>query len=232
MVLISVPVHKRLDTDGTARRVPQQDRARIMRYVVKSTFRQILFAMLAWGLMTITVHQSHAQESEAALVQAMKKLGENWQALSRTEDVLIIGCANNTFTGVRLASGAAVSVDLRRTSSLMSPYLGIVRISGRFQRNSSPEDGSCSKTLSEAKRNMNWHDNNQDYDMKIYYQVNGAELWLADGNDVFWNSFMRQPGAAQFDPNSAWLKAFRFPLMCRPLTNRFEHDSCDTAIQQ
>ena len=175
-----------------------------------TTRRTIFFAIAAWALTGLQHLQ--AQDREAALIHAMKKLGENWQLLSRTQDVLIIPCPNNTFTGVRLASGAVVSVDLEKTNSLVN-YLGIVRIRGRFQRTNSAQDGSCSKSPLEATRNVVWHDNNQDFDMTIYYHVNGDELWLTDGNVFYRNSSVRQPGAPQVDPDSAWLKAFRFPIM-------------------
>lgn len=159
-----------------------------------------------------TAQFSVAQTSETAIVQGMRNLGTLWQGLSASSNILIMGCQNNTFMGIRLMKGAVVSVDLQKTSSVMNPYLGIVRITGRFYRNSSEQDGSCSRTINEAQRNPNFHYNDQDYQFEAYYQVNGNELQLSGGNEVFTNAFLRQQGLPQFEADSAWYKVFRYPL--------------------
>ena len=152
-------------------------------------------------------------QDQAQLVQAMRAIAASWQAISSNGEVLLITCPNGMFSGVRLAPGASVSVDLRKTDSLMNPYVGIVQIYGRYQRSSSRKNGSCNLTREQAvSPAAPWHDNDRDYDYAIYYQVNGAEMQLTNGNTVFVNNFMHQPGQPSADAGSNWLHVFRYPL--------------------
>ena len=160
------------------------------------------------------IPQAVAQLNEADLVQGMRNLGAHWQAVAGSSDILIAACKGNTFIAKRLKPGAMVlGVDLQRTNSLMSPYLGIVRIRGVFQNSDFNLDGTCPNTLSGAKRNTNWRGNNMDYDFVIHYQVNGSELVLSGSNNLFQNNFYGQHGHQfQLEPNSPWNAIFRFPI--------------------
>jgi hypothetical protein len=157
------------------------------------------------------IQPSHAQTSEGAIVRGMRNLGANWQALSNSADILVVTCRNNNFRGIRLIKAGTVSVDLQKTNSIMSPYLGIVRFTGRFYSNGSGPDQVCFETSNEAKQNTDFSGNDRDYQFEAYYQVNGNELQLSGGNEVFTNAFIRQ-GRPQLQAGSAWHKAFRYLL--------------------
>jgi len=189
--------------------------------------RRIFISAITAVSWIVTIVPCVAQGDELALARSMKGLGDDWSRLSVTGERLILHCPNNTYMAVRLASGAAVAVDLQKTNSVMNPYVGIVRIRGKFLRNNSRQNGSCLRTLTEAQRSSDWDDKTEQvvsggttftipdipsFDYEIYYQIRGSELWLTDGNEVFRNGFMRAPGSPQVDPNSAWLRAFRYPI--------------------
>jgi hypothetical protein len=143
----------------------------------------------------------------------MRALAATWQRLSDTQTVLVVDCLKGGFIGVRLTSGArVVSVDLQKTTSLMNPYLGIVNLTGVFESNSDPQDGSCLHSKREALQNSGWHGNDMTYNFQIYYQLNGSELWLTAGNEVFQNNFLRQPGPPEADAGTDWHRAFRYPI--------------------
>ncbi|TPN39369.1 hypothetical protein FKO01_04205 [Mesorhizobium sp. B2-3-3] len=161
----------------------------------------------------LTSGATYAQQDTAGLVKAMNGISASWQAISANGEVLLISCANGKFAGVRLAPGASVSVDLRKTDSLMNPYVGIVQIYGRYQFSSSQQDGSCYLSKKEAvSPAVPWRDNDMNYSYVIYYQVNGSEMQLTNGNGVFVNNFMTQPGKPQVDANSNWLHVFRYSV--------------------
>lgn len=188
----------------------QAERWLTMSVLALKAARQTLLA-LASVLIGAASHQSHAQPNEAALVLAMRNLGAHWYALTRSPAVLIVRCPNNTYRGIRPKPGAVVSVDLRRTDSLMNPYVGIVRITGEFQGNGSSA-ARCHKTPSEARQDGDWHGNDRIYNMEAYYTIEGNELVLSGGNEVFKNQFLFR-GPPYLDVTDPWIKGFRFPLM-------------------
>jgi len=170
--------------------------------------RRYLFAC---SLLALSVEQTHAQVNESALVQAMRDLGSHWQNLAQSGQVLIVGCPNNTFRAIRNSPGTSVSVDLRRTGSIMNPYVGIVKIVGTFQWNGgdSPSIG-CHRTPLAAQQDHDWRSNPMIYEYEAYYNVEGSELVLSGGNEVFMNGFMRQYGQPYLEGGSAWRKCFAF----------------------
>lgn len=175
-------------------------------------FSGVLSAAAVAGSM-LASGAAYAQQDTAGLVRAMNGIASSWQAISTNGEVLLISCANGKFAGVRLAPGASVNVDLRKTDSLMNPFVGIVQIYGRYQFSSSQQDGSCYLTREQARSAVvPWRDNDRDYSYTIYYQLNGTEMQLTNGNEVFVNNFMRQPGQPQVDANSNWLHVFRYPV--------------------
>lgn len=155
---------------------------------------------------------ARAQNPEGQLVQAMRGLAVTWQNLSQTQQVLLIDCQKGGFIGVRLTFGAQVSVDLQKTTSLMNPYLGIVNLTGEFQNNADSQNSSCLHSKHEALHNDGWHGNDMTYKFQIYYQINGSELWLTAGNEVFQNNFLRQPGPPEVEAGTDWHRAFRYPI--------------------
>jgi hypothetical protein len=177
-----------------------------------SRYRLGFCAVLIASSCVILPAPARAQNLESSLVQAMQGLAVTWQNLSQTQQVLIIDCLKGGFTGVRLTSGAKVGVDLQKTNSIMSPYVGIVYLTGRFEQNINHYDQSCSRTKQEAMRNTDWGGNDLIFDFQIYYQIHGNELWLTAGNSFFQNAFLSQPGPPEVDPNTDWLRAFRYPL--------------------
>ena len=110
----------------------------------------LIAVVLAFGLI---VGEARAETSQAALVQAMKDLGAHWRMLSGSGAVYVRECAYDTFAAAQLESGAVVSVDLRKTDSLMNPYLGIVQIQGDFVSNwlSPKADGAYFEYISSPR---------------------------------------------------------------------------------
>ena len=164
-------------------------------------------ALGALGFPTVV----HSQPNEAALVNAMRGIASEWNRLAQTGEALPIACQNRKFTGVRLSPNSSVSVDLQQTSSLMNPYLGVVSISGRFQWNRG-DDGHCVAPSPEAVGQVPWYDNNRDYNIVIYYQVEGDEFRLTGGNQIFQNGVLNQSGTLLFDNSMLWQSVFRHPI--------------------
>jgi hypothetical protein len=66
---------------------------------------------------TAIIQPSHAQTSESAIVQAMKRIGSDWQALANSSDVLVVACPDSNFRGIRIIR------DARRILSVHLPKL-------------------------------------------------------------------------------------------------------------
>lgn len=178
---------------------------------IGSRYRLGFLALIVSGWI-VQVATAHAQNLEGQLVQGMRGLAIAWQNLSQTRRVLLINCRKGGFIGVRLTSGAQVSVDLQKTTSLMNPYLGIVNLTGEFENNADPQDSSCLHSKREALQNDGWHGNGMSYNFQIYYQINGSELRLTAGNEVFQNNFLRQPGPPEAEAGTDWHRVFRYPI--------------------
>lgn len=152
-----------------------------------------------------------SQPNEAALVNAMRGIASEWNRLAQTGEALPVACRNGNFSGVRVGPNSSVSVDLQQTSSLMNPYLGVVNLRGRFQWNLG-EGGHCVAPSPEAVGQVPWHDNNRDYNIVIYYQVEGDEFQLTGGNQIFQNGVLNLSGTLFFEGSTQWQSVFRYPI--------------------
>ena len=170
-----------------------------------------------------------AAPSEGALVKAMHKLGSIWKELAQGKEVILSRCAENTFMAKKLEQGSQVSIDLKKTDSLLNPYLGIVRIEGRFITNArSPHANgfksasvlqpgtACFRTTTEAIKSLDQTDFANDlsyrFAFEIYYVVDNNALVLNDGNKYFKNAFLSGLAPEYLKPGSLWIKVFKMPI--------------------
>jgi hypothetical protein len=68
---------------------------------------------------TAIIQPCHAQTSESAIVQAMKRIGSDWQALANSSDVLVVACPDSNFRGIRIIRGCPE--DSKRSPSEVAP---------------------------------------------------------------------------------------------------------------
>lgn len=134
---------------------------------------------------TLLATPSAADVSEGALVNAMRAIGASWMRVASTGEPFVTNCPKGGFAALRLSPGSQVSFDLRKTGSLMNPYVGVVFIKGEFQSNASHEDGSCHRSLEAAEASKAFWGNNWTYAFQLTYQVNGTALSLVNADGPF-----------------------------------------------
>src|SRR5690349_16014665 len=84
----------------------------------------------------IAPSEVHAQD-EAKLIAAMRTIERDWRDAIAQQRPYISKCAEGTWSLIRFAPGGlVVSMDLRRTDSVISPYRGIVRFRSALESNS------------------------------------------------------------------------------------------------
>ncbi|TPM28722.1 hypothetical protein [Mesorhizobium sp. B2-3-5] len=152
---------------------------------------------------------SNADSSGPAVKEGVAALAGIWSKLAGSGDVFLWRCANNTFAAMKLQSDASVSVDVRRTDSLMNPYIGVVYIQGRFVSNAAsssangfyqndgglvPAGNRCFTTQEQALAHLSEADFAQDesriLSFEAYYTLKDGNLVLSGGNTVFQNAFL------------------------------------------
>lgn len=95
---------------------------------------------------------------------------------------------------MRLAPGTAIRIDLQKTNSVLSPYLGIVSIVGEFQENTrdlqeqAAGQARCYPSVSEAQSISRFWGNGMTYSFALNYQVNGLNLQLTNADFRFMNN--------------------------------------------
>lgn len=147
-----------------------------------------------------------AEPSQEALVQTVKRLASNWRDILRSNTVIVMSCDRGGYVGIRGTPGTVMAgMDLRRTDSLMTPYQGIIEISGAFERNSSQVNGACHASPALARASTAWHVNNYRYDMRLRYDLDGDTFRLVGGNEVFRNQFFFSTDSLMLDQPAAGL---------------------------
>ena len=147
-----------------------------------------------------------AEPNEAALVESVKRLGANWERILKSQTVVLLECDGGGFVGVRARAGThVVGIDLQRTNSLMSPYRGIVEISGAFETNDSKQNGACHSSPSAAKLANGWWGLNLSFDMRLTYDLENDSFKISGGNELFMNQFFNHERTIYYDQPEARL---------------------------
>ncbi|WP_143749172.1 hypothetical protein [Mesorhizobium sp. WSM3882] len=133
-------------------------------------------------------------------------------------ETFVAKCERGGFAGFRLAPGTSIRIDLQKTNSVLSPYLGIVAIVGEFEENTrdlqeqAAGKDRCYPSVAEAQSISRFWGNSMTYSFVLNYQVNGLNLQLTNadfrfmnngGNDLFrrvneatdadWNAVLSAP---------------------------------------
>lgn len=140
------------------------------------------------------------------VITSIKQIASSWQRLAENQTILLSTCAKNTFKALRLSKETVVNYDVRRTQSLVNPYMGIITINTNRQDNAdSPKANGflmdyttqtphvvCFKSIAEAKADTNFTSSfgRKEY-VAIYHYKNG-QFVLSSGNEVFQNAFLKQ----------------------------------------
>ena len=140
------------------------------------------------------------------LVTSIKQIASSWRKLAENQTILLSRCANNTFRALRLSKETVVNYDVRRTQSIVNPYIGIITLNTIQQDNadspkangflmdytSQPARVVCFKSIAEAKADTNFTSSfgRNEY-VAIYHYKNG-QFVLSSGNEVFQNAFLKQ----------------------------------------
>jgi len=142
---------------------------------------------------TILAGTSQAQESDK-IVSAMHQIADNWKAAvengafllcsSGASDRCCCGGGPPTWCATKLSQDTTVSFDVKKTDSLVTPYLGILTLNGVV------EDSQCTPTPDEVLANSNFHPRYVALEMIAYYNFDGHGFKLAGGNEKFQNGIL------------------------------------------
>lgn len=144
-------------------------------------------ASLALAAPAFAQQPAQQQSAQASLVNAMRTIGAAWSRIAQTGAVFITQCPAGGFAAYRLAPRSSTAIDLRQTNSLLNPYIGIVSITGEFQRNSSRQNGACHPTVEAAQSRTDFWGNDMSYDFQLTYHSDGKALSLASADTRFMN---------------------------------------------
>jgi hypothetical protein len=164
---------------------------------MRKSFVRIGFAL--WVSLTIfsPIPEISTAQTNDQIVSAARRLAENWQALIQKQVILLSPCGRDTWKAMRFSSNDSVAFDVKKTDSLVSPYVGIIRITGDLESNgeSSHANGFqilkvfCFKTPEEALRDPEFSvEYKREY--VAIYNVDGGAFVLADGNEAFHNNIL------------------------------------------
>jgi hypothetical protein len=121
-------------------------------FVAKEVRRSIYFIFLP----AIFLATPSAAQTNDQLVGAFKAIAGSWQTLIQKQTPILKPCANGKWEAIRLSPNSTVSFDLKKTDSLVSPYVGIIRIFGTVEENekSSHANGFQMKDLDRAPADL------------------------------------------------------------------------------
>ena len=88
------------------------------------------------------------------------------------------------WSGTKLSQDTTFSFDVKKTDSLVTPYLGILTLNGVV------EDSPCAPTPDEAFANSNFSPRYVSIEMIAYYNFDGHGFKLAGGNEKFQNGIL------------------------------------------
>ncbi|MCY1329672.1 hypothetical protein D9M68_354220 [compost metagenome] len=158
-------------------------------------------------LFLLAIPNSVLANQETQIISAMKEISAAWEQAISSKQLLVTDCADNTYEAIRFNTGS-VGVDLRKTDSIMNPYLGIIRINALIEHNG--ESGSangaymhtldgnriaCFKKISQALKFSSQSDFSISFlgktvDFVAYYQVQDGKVIISGGNEAFQLNFL------------------------------------------
>jgi hypothetical protein len=168
---------------------------------------------LAWvaGAATVAGTPAWAQSDRDA-ANVMRAVANDWRGAISEGRWLVTHCADNTFALERFDKGTAVGVDAQHSTSVMSPYVGTIELTGSLETNSesprangpkldvkplSPPQIVCFRTLEEARAATSPTDisprgNGESFTMRAIYAISpdGARL---TGGDQFYANVLGGP---------------------------------------
>jgi hypothetical protein len=169
-----------------------------------STIYFILFASI------LLATPSDAQTNDQVL-GAMKGIAGSWQTVIQKQTLILKPCEIGSWQAIRLSSNSTVSFDVRKTDSLVSPYVGIIRMLGTVEMNGmytnesgfSGNSTSCFHAPEQALRDSDFKMPFGPREYIATYNFNDGRFVLSGGNDQFQNTI--QPAlnpSAQLDSRS------------------------------
>ena len=119
----------------------------------------------------------------------MRQIAGNWSAAIRDGAVFLhddsYGSSGPWWSAARLRKDTTVSFDVKKTDSLVNPYVGILMMNGVVERND-----EC-KTPEAALANNNYTPNLvATRDLVAYYNFDGQRFTLSSGSEVFTNGIL------------------------------------------
>lgn len=168
-------------------------------------FRAWTFVAFIW--MTAAPASFAQTPSEQAAINVMKQVERSWQQAIAEGKLLVRKCANDTWAASRLTKRTVVKMDLQRNLSVLSPYTGVIELSGSRETNSNGPRANgwldkslptrspqmlCYRSMSEAMAATAASDllpinDGRNYDMRAEYSITADGAKLERGNSFFNN---------------------------------------------
>jgi len=162
----------------------------------------VLFLLLVFCFMWIPNPTLAADSDADVAVVEIKAIARSWQTLIQKQSLLLGGCGlfgtlNGRWQAIRLSADSTVSFDVKKTDSLVSPYVGIIQIEGTVEMNGeqvNPEGAifplvqSCFPTTQQALADLEFK---APFGLREYvasYNFNDGSFVLAGGNEQFQNT--------------------------------------------
>jgi hypothetical protein len=144
-----------------------------------------VFGLFLFVLLTIKPGPLQAEEKEQQIVKGMNQIANNWKAAIQNGTLFLRDCSDGTRRASRLSLDTRVSFDVKRTDSLVTPYIGTITLTGSVETNY-----PCGRD-DEALANTNFSANPYDPREYIaYYGFDGRGFTISGGNEVFQNAIL------------------------------------------
>jgi hypothetical protein len=128
---------------------------------------------------------AQTQPSQQSIINGVQALGATWKRIVDNQETFVIQCPAGGFAAYRLAKNTTVAVDLRKTDSLLNPYIGSVNLSGVFQTNKDRQEGACLSSMQAALTSQDFWGNPLTFDFALTYQVVDGKLQWTSADPVF-----------------------------------------------
>lgn len=146
-----------------------------------------LAVVLVSSLFCFSSATSHAENDQQAIVNGMHQIVSNWSSAIRDgARFLSNNCYNGGWSAHKLSEDTTISFDVKRTDSLVSPYIGILMLNGLTESNL-----ACAGTPDAALANDNFITNTlATRELIVYYKFDGQSFRLSGGSEVFTNAIL------------------------------------------
>jgi hypothetical protein len=151
-----------------------------MKQLTERGFRSLT---LMASLLCLSSGASYAQNQQQAIVNGMRQIASNWNAAIRDGSLFLEACTFGGWAAKRLSTNTTVSFDVKKTDSLVSPYVGILVLTGVVESNS-----TCDETPDAALARNDFTPNLLlPRELVAYYNFDGQRFTLSGGSQVFKN---------------------------------------------